>query len=186
MIPTRIGQRVNGGFFAGFVRDKRIRAVIVAHAKSEYYRTRNIVPKTCFIVDKSDGMRATKILPDWSEDRNRVLSLSLNGYNDWYIPSISELTVCFSNLSDRHRSTEVETCDYTIPNRMSCNPTVAFWFQPNSIETFKPSPYMSSSIIQPKQNVLSSIMFSNGHLIESEISSKWFVYIRPVRSEIVI
>lgn len=186
MIPTRIGQYVNGGYFAGFVRDEHIRSVIVSSVRYEHSRVRNTVPKTCFMVEKVNGLRATQILPDWFEDRNRVLSMTINGYCDWHIPSIAELTACFSNLSACKRFEELAESAYTVPKKISALPTSAFWFQTNTTETFKPSPYMSSSIIQPKQNVLSSIMFSNGHLIESEISSKWFVYIRPVRSEIVI
>ena len=53
-------------------------------------------------------------------------------------------------------------------------------------ESFKLAPYMSSSITQPKQNVLTAIMFGNGYTIDSEISSKWHVYVRPTRSEPII
>lgn len=186
MIPTRIGQRVNGGYFAGFVRNDTVRAVIVAPSKYEYTRTRNTVPKTCFIVEKTNGMRATRILPDWFEDRNRVLSTNINGYTDWYIPSIAELTACSSNLGVVTTLSDSAECPYTIPTFLSNKTTAAFWFQVNMIEGFKLAPYLSSSIVRPKQNVLNAIMFGNGYTIDSEISSKWYVYVRPVRSDPII
>ena len=182
MIPTRIGQKMKGGYFAGFVRDKQIRAVYVAPKTKEYTARRNNVPRICFIVDRVNGMRATTLLPDWSIYRNFALKADLNGYKDWYIPAIHELSLCYKNFSAGEKKV-AKPNECTVPKQSAFLNDGILARHPHR---FKTCVYISSSIIEPKQEFLSSIAFGDGNVYHQDLGSRTRIYLRPVRSEVIV
>ena len=101
MIPTRIGQRVPGGHFAGINRIKNsVYAVVVSPKWTERkLQWKTVYTHTVAAQSVSNG-RANTIAMDSAEHlaAQYCLGLVVDGCNDFYLPSTSELDLCYQNL----------------------------------------------------------------------------------------
>ena len=100
MIPTRIGQRVPGGHFAGIIQIDRIPyGIVVSDFTSPNnlpYRVSNSTLKT---KRETDGLANTQEMRDTNYPAAQYcLGLVVDGCNDFYLPAINELEVCYRNL----------------------------------------------------------------------------------------
>ena len=113
MIPTRIGQQTQSGTFTGFNRiNNQIYGIIVAPKWTEVYtQLKNNPCKTRFTQSLNDGASNTSNME--SKDHPSAAyckNLIVNGVNDWYLPSINELELCYRYL----KPTSSENITYEI------------------------------------------------------------------------
>ena len=106
MIPTRIGQQVGGGTFAGIMRiQNQCHALVVSSKQYEVERLFSNESRMLLLTSHCDGFKNTQQL--YSEHRPAVaycVALEANGYNDWYLPSWDEFRLCFLNLKPKKTS----------------------------------------------------------------------------------
>ena len=101
MIPTRIGQVIHGGTFAGFNRIRNsVYGIIVAPKSTEVdlqnKLSRRSTPGTQSTVD---GLANTTAMDDSTHPAARYCkNLVVDGIVDWYLPSKNELELCYRNL----------------------------------------------------------------------------------------
>ena len=120
MIPTRIGQQVGGGTFAGFMRiQNQCHALVVSSKQYEVERLFSNESRMLLLTSHCDGFKNTQQL--YSEHRPAVaycVALEANGYNDWYLPSWDEFRLCFLNLKPKKPSLKLlkNTLCNSIPN----------------------------------------------------------------------
>lgn len=89
MIPTRIGQRVESGTFAGIYRNvNTCVGVIVAPTKYD---------KPCML--DCNNKFQTALASKYAD--NYVKTITVDGYSNWQIPNLSSLCVIFLNLTNR-------------------------------------------------------------------------------------
>ena len=103
MIPTRIGQLAGGGTFAGVMRiHNRCYALVVSSKQYEVDRLFSNENRIPLLTSQCDGFTNTQQL--YSDRRPAVaycVALEANGYNDWYLPSLNEIRLCFVNLKPK-------------------------------------------------------------------------------------
>ena len=101
MIPTRIGQKFEGGYLAGVIRVRdSAYAVLVALKSTEcsiQVKTRcSGTPNTQLV---NDGWSNTNAMNDVEHPAAQYCrSLNVGGYADFYLPSRDELELCYRNL----------------------------------------------------------------------------------------
>ena len=101
MIPTRIGQRSPGGYFAGINRiGTNCYAVIVSPKWTEsdqsWKTNHELTPNTRSV---NDGISNTIAMnPSNHPSAKYCLGLVVDGCNDFYLPALNELEVCYRNL----------------------------------------------------------------------------------------
>ena len=101
MIPTRIGQECHGGTFTGFNRiGNTVYGVIVAHKSTEVeLKQKNSNTPTPNTQSTVDGFSNTNAMNDRVHPAAYYCkNLSINGCNDWYLPSKNELELCYRHL----------------------------------------------------------------------------------------
>ena len=103
MIPTRIGQKCLGGYFTGFTRDNTTAYALVfspAEYSAEYIRfAKGNTP--LWNSSKTNGVANTQQLSQPSFIvAEHCRKLNIEGYTDWYVPSIRELELCY--ISFKH------------------------------------------------------------------------------------
>ena len=110
MIPTRIGQKFEGGYFAGINRiGVCAYAILVAPKSTE----RNVQFKTTYsstsgIQSVNDGWSNTNAMNDVEHPAAQYCrSLTVGRHADLYLPSRDELELCYRNLKPtaRHNAT---------------------------------------------------------------------------------
>ena len=169
MIPTRIGQRSPGGYFAGINRiGNNAYAIIVSP---------NTTQRNGFVVkmtgsgtpgtqSANNGLANTISMDDSEHPAARYcLSLVVDGVNDFYLPSRDELELCYRNLkpvnwfnidskfnriSEGNLSLDVGTNPNSIPKgagytRTSPTQTRVLLFCVSNGEDFSCEPYISST-----------------------------------------
>ena len=113
MIPTRIGQRSPGGYFAGINRiGTNCYAVIVSPKWTESNRSwktnYKLTPNTRLV---NDGISNTNAIePSKHPSTKYCLGLVVDGCDDYYLPSLNELELCYRNLKP-------ETCENAVFSR---------------------------------------------------------------------
>ena len=102
MVPTRVGQKFEGGYFTGVIRiGTTCYAIIVAPKSTQVL---GIAFKT-----SADATANTQSVNDGWTNTNSInnsfhpaaqycLSMAVRGYTDWYLPSRDELELCYRNL----------------------------------------------------------------------------------------
>ena len=101
MIPTRVGQRVPGGYFAGINRiSNRVCAVVVSPKCTEIilpWNTSYYIARTSST--SNDGLENTRA-KDSADHRaaQYCLGLEVDGCNDFYLPAMCELELIYRNL----------------------------------------------------------------------------------------
>lgn len=101
MIPTRIGQTYNGGIFTGFTRiGNRAYSIIVAPKHTETRaQWKSNCKKSKLVRSVVDGRSNTATTANYKSSASKFCSeLVVNGYADWYLPSLVELGLCYKYL----------------------------------------------------------------------------------------
>ena len=112
MIPTRIGQKNEGGYFAGLNRIQNcVYAILVAPKSTEgSIRFKTQGSSTPGIRSVNDGWSNTNLMNDISHPAAQYCrSLNVCGHADYYLPSRDELELCYRYLKP------TECCNSTVP-----------------------------------------------------------------------
>ncbi len=160
MIPTRIGQKFEGGYFAGINRiEDCVYAVLVAPKSTEcsipFKAHCSSTPNTQLV---NDGWSNTNAMNDTEHLAAQYCrSLTVGGHTDLYLPSRDELELCYRNLKPTGRgnttsgagnvgnlSSATGTNLNSIPTGSaytSTNPaqTIVTTFQTGNVEAFETS-----------------------------------------------
>ena len=188
MIPTRIGKKFEGGYFAGVIRVKDSAYLILAAPKStERKRIRfNIqLSNTLGIQSVNDGWANTNAMNDSAHPAAQYCrSLTVCGYADLYLPSRDELELCYRVFkpTDQVNETSYTAGTYTGNLRLAngtnlnsiptgaayteTNParTIATAFRAGSVQAFETSNYYWTSTESSSSTRHSLIQhFSKGH-----------------------
>lgn len=162
MIPTRIGQQLLGGTFVSFNRiANTIYSIIVAPKETEaVLPLKTTASKTHGTQSVNDGNANSQAMNDETHTAVQyVLSLTTNGYSDWYLPSHNELELCYRYLKPSTKSTYISVDPPGIDS---------VWQQNGKNTTAIPSvvPYLHSS---PSQTIVT-------HYLENSQESFSCVY----------
>ena len=98
MILTRIGQKFEGGYFAGVIRVKDSAYLILAAPKSteRSIRSKTQLGSTPNIQLDNDGWLNTNAMNDSAHPAAQYCrSLTVGGHTDLYLPSRAELELCY-------------------------------------------------------------------------------------------
>ena len=185
MILTRIGQKFEGGYFAGVIRVRDCAYAVLAAPKSTEcsipFKTRcSSTPNTQLV---NDGWSNTNAMNDAEHPAAQYCrSLNVSGRTDWYLPSRDELELCYRNL----KPTDWYNLTYTAGNfgsnlslengaNLNAIPTGAAYtatnpastivtaFQTGSVEAFADKSYYWTSTESSANLITSSIQhFSVG------------------------
>lgn len=102
LIPTRVGQRFEGGVFTGVIRvGESAYAIIVAPKSTQVsglsFKTTNSATENTWSVN--DGWANTRSMNNSSHPAAQYCrNIAVGGYTDWYLPSRDELELCYRNL----------------------------------------------------------------------------------------
>ena len=134
MIPTRIGQKNEGGYFAGINRIQNcVYAILVAPKFTEHncleFKTQGSITHGILLVN--DGLTNTLAMDDNTHPAAQYCrSLNVCGHTDYYLPSRDELELCYRNLKP------TECCNTPVPaSAHSGNLSLATGTNYNSIPT---------------------------------------------------
>ena len=179
MIPTRVGQRVPGGYFAGINRIKNsVYAVVVSPRSTEttlQYKTENsFTPNTQSV---NDGLSNTLAMDSNKHPAAQYcLRVVVDKCNDYYLPSMCELELCYRNLKPGNSENFIRADSKLRKPLQYANGTNLF-----SIPTGKPY-----TITDPAQTIVMEFVTSNAgafdiddlYLASTEYSSKllWTVF----------
>ena len=171
MIPTRIGQKIEGGHFAGVNRIQNcVYAILVAPKTTEHkriqFKTHNSI--TPGILSVNDGMANTLAMDDKLHPAAQYCrSLNVCGHTDYYLPSRDELELCYRYL----KPTEFQNT--TVPaGTLSGNLKLATGTNYNSIPTG--AAYTATNPAQTTVTVFQKggvEAFENWHWTSTESSS---------------
>ncbi len=102
MIPTRIGQKYEGGHFTGVIRvGNSAYAVIVAPKSTQVIGLpfKTSADATANTQSVNDGWANTTSMNDSSHPAAQYCcNITTGGYTDWYLPSCDELELCYRYL----------------------------------------------------------------------------------------
>lgn len=191
--PTVIGQVYGGGYYAGQISTSGnsipthylvVAPKALGQANAKQWKTTNT--STAGTGSVLDG-------PTNSANMNNALhpaaqfceTLSINGYGDWYMPSLSELEICYFNLKPSAILNDTSTGSnlYAVPSRLSTytsgNPpqTSAALFQTGGSEAFDPANYWSSTAFSTTNGWYQA--FDNG--LQSNAAKTSELYVRAIR-----
>ena len=167
MIPTRIGQKFEGGYFAGVIRVKDSAYLVLAAPKSTERSIRfktqlSSTPNTQLV---NDGWANTNAMNDSAHPAAQYCrSLTVGGHTDLYLPSRAELELCYRVFKPTNRgnitcpagtmSGNLRLANGTNLNAIptgaaytETNParTIVTVFQTGNVEAFEPSNYYWTS-----------------------------------------
>ena len=185
MIPTRIGQKFEGGYFAGVIRVRDCAYLILVAPKltegSVQFKTYcSGTPNTHLV---NDGWANTNAMNDTEHPAAQYCrNLNVGEHTDWYLPSRDELELCYRNLKptdwynltytagtfDGNLSLENGANLNSIPTGAAytaTNPasTIVTAFQTGSVEAFAVGWYWTSTEFSSTANGSLIQNFSNGN-----------------------
>ena len=102
-ITPILGTSMGGGFYAGrLIIAGQPYAIVVApkeagqRAPSQWIKSRKDVPSA---LSYSDGLANSRAMAEaGSELAQWAIDLRIDGHDDWYLPSVDELEICYRNL----------------------------------------------------------------------------------------
>ena len=148
MIPTRIGQLVNGGYFTGVIRIRNSAyAIIVAPKCSEITvcQLKTTPDATLCTQSVNDGLANTRAMTDSSHPVVQYCcDITVGSYNDWYLPSRDELELSYRYLKPTSDTNAV----YSSSQYYTGNLGLANGTNPNSIPPS--APYTATNPAQTK------------------------------------
>ena len=112
MIPTRIGQKFEGGYFAGVIRVKDCAyAILVAPKSTECsVQFKTTYSSTSGIQSVNDGWSNTNAMNDVEHPVAQYCrNLTVDRHTDLYLPSRDELELCYRNLKPTARQNATYT-----------------------------------------------------------------------------
>ena len=188
MIPTRIGQLIDGGRFTGFVIvDRSVFGVILAPASEELacqlIVSHTVLPKT----STNDGAKNSNQFAQLiSPAVNHCVSSQCNGFTDWYLPSAAELLMSagyFRCNTYPFPSTTLsrvvnDNANYTIPSLVGI-------FQSNVptpvVDFYKNNPYrfLSSTVIDDYSYLTSTTLPDYNCVFMHSFESNFGIYSTP-------
>ena len=133
MILTRIGQKFEGGYFAGVIRVKDSAYLILAAPKSTEgsVQFKTTYTSTSGIQSVNDGWVNTNAMNDSEHLAAQYCrSLTVGGHADLYLPSRDELELCYRVFKPTNRS-NTTSCAGAFPGNLSLENGV----NPSSIPT---------------------------------------------------
>lgn len=153
VIPTFIGQFVEGGYYAG-----------------QYSATANGVATDYIIVaPKSSG----ETFGTWAACNTFCDNLTAGGYSDWFMPNRYQLDICYFNLKPTTESNNIGMINlYAVPARGGYNTagnppqTTAVAFQSGGTESFAAEIYWSGTISFPNTDNAWGQRFNNGQVAD--------------------
>ena len=154
MIPTRVGQQVPGGHFAGINRIKNsVYAVVVSPRSTEatlpYKIENSFTPNTQSV---NDGLSNTLAMDSNKHPAAQYcLRVVVDKCNDYYLPSMCELELCYRNLKPGNRENFIRDNGKLSKPLQYANGTNLF-----SIPTGKPY-----TITEPSQTIVLEFVTSN-------------------------
>ena len=111
MIPTRVGQKCEGGYFAGVIRvGSTCYAIIVAPKSTQVIGLlfKTSADATANTQSVNDGWANTTLMNDsFHPAAQYCRNISAGGYTDWYLPSRDELELCYRNLKPTTQNNSV-------------------------------------------------------------------------------
>ena len=123
MIPTRIGQKFGGGYFAGINRIGHTAYAIIVDPKSlqDRLKVKTTISETLNTQSVNDGWANTAAMNDPSHPATQYCrSLTAGGYADRYLPSRNELELCYRYL--KPGTTDNTTLDPRIGGNQNTHP----------------------------------------------------------------
>ncbi len=200
LIPTRIGQIVNGCMFVGINRiQTRSYAIFVSPANTVIRASQKTslthTPNTQSVVD---GYSNTQSMFDLDHPAAYYCAtLSVNGFGDFYLPSMNELNLCFNALNpgsrvDYHKDKNMNVLQLRIENNSSI-PVGSSYTLLNPLPTemivnsefkFNPRWYWSSTEVSTHNNGSLIRHFFNG-LQNRSIKTSVRYSVRAVRRQLI-
>lgn len=192
--PTIPGTPYAGGFYAGRINiEGEQYAIIVApkaagEVEAAWHKDATAANSISFF----DGLANTKAMAEaGSELAQRMLSMSIYGLSDWYLPSRDELEICYRNLKPTNDS---NYC-YRGDNPSSVPPgyaysrdlpaqTVDAAFQAGGAEAFEPEWYWTSTQYAGNPDYAWVQVFNGGSQDDGHHSSEYRA--RAVRRVLII
>ena len=185
MIPTRIGQKFEGGYFAGFIRVKDCAyAILVAPKSTEcsiQFKTRcSGTPNTQLV---NDGWLNTNAMNNNKHPAAQYCrNLTVDRHTDLYLPSRNELELCYRVFKPTDQVNVTYTAG-TVPGNLgladgtnrnsiptgaaytATNPTqtIVTAFRAGSVEAFAADWYQTSTESSSYTNSSLVQYFSNGN-----------------------
>lgn len=101
MIPTRIGQKLQGGTFTGFnrIRNSVYGIIVAPKITDDELELKLFDTTTSNTSSVIDGVTNTNAMNNTKHPAARYFkNLVVNGFKDWYIPSKNELELCYRYL----------------------------------------------------------------------------------------
>ena len=133
MIPTRIGQKFECGYFSGVIRVRDCAYLVLVAPKSTERSTqfKTKYSRTPGIQLVNDGWSNTNAMNNNEHPAAQYCrSLNVSGHTNWYLPSRDELELCYRNLKP------TDCGNTTYPARtLSSNLSLANGANLNSIPT---------------------------------------------------
>jgi len=176
----RIGSFYQGGYFAGYISHNAdgvaTHGLIVAPAASGYNDKTLTQWKTSATAsagtqNEYDGAINTANMNDANHPAAQYCAgLTINGYDDWYLPARYELDIAYQNLKPTTQSNDTSSGvnPYSVPqraaNRTTSIPTItsALSFQVLNSEAFIAGFHYSSTEVVDDTSNAWRINFSNG------------------------
>ena len=186
MIPTRIGQKFEGGYLAGVIRSKDSAYLVLVAPKSTEcsVQFKTTYSRTPGIQLVNDGWANTNAMND-SEHLAALhcRSLTVGGHTDLYLPSRDELELCYRNLKPTDCSNTTYPAgtlsgNLCLATGTNCNSiptgsaytgtnpdqTIATAFQTGNVDAFNTSSYYYWTSTESSSGTYASLVqdFSNG------------------------
>ena len=195
MIPTRLWQTVQGGKFVGFmIKKHQVVAIVVSPLSTEIQeRNGNGTTTQTLQLSFTDGEANTAKLLSTSPAAQYCKQLTVNGFQDWYLPSICELflalgksTINIDTIFYKEVPVKMSVCT-SIPETFTHNTAVSIAADNEfAFESHDNSVYWTSTTLctDNHKHAMLAVYNMSGTIVP--FSNRSCIYVRPFRSFVVI